>query len=256
MSGIADLQSWARKQGSPVNLGLIASIIAVALLFWFTNSKGLPDMMLGVDSHQRPWSFITYGWAMMPFSSGLSIAFFAFLMIWLFMCGSFVEREMGSTRYAAFWFIATVLIGLSIWTGMSLMNAKAIIGSAYLPVSAITMLWCARNQTTTIMLYGVIPLSGKWLAVLDLVIIFLLYGNGYPLLGAFAIAPLIGFYLYGLGRVPGVSYLHAPKQVQATRAQARYDQTYYDDVKKREQEREERERLRKLFEGSLKDEDQ
>ncbi len=256
MSGIADLQSWARKQASPVNLGLIASMVAVALLFWFTRAKNLPELLIGIESHQRPWSFLTYPWAQMPFTDGLSLIFFVFLMMWLFMSGSFVEREMGSVRYAGFWFVSAALIGLVLWAGMNLLNARVALGGAFLPVSAVTMLWCARNQTTTIMLYGFIPLTGKLLAVVDIIIVILLYGNGYPLLGAFACAPLVLAYFYGLDKLPGLSYAGAPKQaVQATRAQARYGEKYYDDVKKREQERDERERLRKLFEGSGNEDD-
>ncbi|MEZ0324737.1 MAG: hypothetical protein ACAH95_02435 [Fimbriimonas sp.] len=255
MSGIADFQSWYRKQGSPVNMGLIASIVSASLLFWFTRSKGVDNFLLAVDSHERPWSFFTYAWTSMPFSNGLAIACFAFLMIWLFMCGNFVEREMGSARYAGFWFVSTTVIGLVLWTGINLMNARVAFGAAYLPISAVTMLWCARNQTTTILLYGFIPLSGKWLAIVDLIIIFLIYGNGYPLLGLFAVAPLILAYFYGFGKLPALSYRAAPREVHATRAQKQYKQSYYDDVKKREMEREERERLRKLFEGSLKDDE-
>ena len=33
----------------------------------------------------------------------------------------------------------------------------------------------------------------------------------------------------------------------------RYDKSYYEEVQRREKDRDERERLRKLFEGSLKD---
>ena len=111
------------------------------------------------------------------------------------------------------------------------------------------MLWCARNQTTTIMLYGIIPLTGKWLAIIDVIIVILIYGNGYPLLGVFAAAPLVLAYLYALERLPGLGYQVTRQEVQATRAQARYNESYYEEVRKREQEREERERLRKLFEG-------
>jgi hypothetical protein len=230
-------------------------MVLMALLFWFTRSKNMGEFAITLASHEKPWSFLTYPWAQMPFTDGLSLIFFVFLMMWMFMCGNFVEHEMGSARYAAFWFVSTALIAIFLWAGMHLLNANAVFGGAYLPVSAVTMLWCARNQTTTIMLYGIIPLTGKWLAIVDLVIILLLYGNGNPLLGAIACVPLVLAYLYGLEKFPGLSYRGVPKAVHATRAQSRYKEEYFDEVKDRERERQERERLRKLFEGSLNDDE-
>jgi signal transduction histidine kinase len=249
MAAVDDLRSWARKQGAPANLAIMASIVATALLFWFTNYKSAQNFGVAIDSHLRPWSFLVYPWINMPFTGGLELIFFVFLMMWLFMTGSFVEREIGSVRYGVIWLIASAIIGLSYWVGTQVLNFPGMLLGAFLPVSAVTMLWCARNQTTTIMLYGIIPLSGKWLAVVDVVAVLLLFGNGAALQGVFAALPLVGLYLYALDRIPGLAYRPAPRPTQATRAQARYDDRYYDDVKKREQEREERERLRKLFEG-------
>ena len=251
----SDFKTWARSQKAPVNLTIMGLLIACALLFWFTAAKGIENFMLGADSHQRPWSFFTYAFAEMPFASGLSLMFFVFMLLWLYSFGGTVEREMGSARYAAFFAIATVVMGLVLWGGLNLVTVNRLVGAAFLPILMVTQVWCARNMTSTIMIYGLIPVSGKWLAVLNVIIVILLYGLGAPLLGVIAAVPLVLAFFFGAERIPGLNYRGVPKQVQATRAQARYDDKYYDDVRKREKEREERERLRKLFEGSLKDDD-
>jgi hypothetical protein len=253
MPVVQDLQGWSRRQNAPVTIAVIASLVATALLFWFTRGKSMQQFMIGWDSHARPWSFLTYAWMNEPFGGGLSLMFFVFLLMWFYSFGTVVERDLGMRSYLVLWFVSTLVTGVFLWLGMQVLHVDGIFGGAYLPVSAVTMVWCARYPNTSIMLYGIVPVPGRWLAVIDVVIVVLLYGNGLPLLGVFAAAPLALAYLYGLGKLP-FRYQARVEEKQATRAQARYGEKYYDDVKKREQEREEKERLRKLFEGSLDDE--
>ena len=254
MPALQDFQGWTRRQNAPVTIGVIASLVVAALLFWFTRGESMRAFMIGWDSHARPWSFLTYAWMQMPFGDGLTLMFFVFLMMWLFSFGSVVEKDLGSRGFAVLWFASTVVTGVVLWVGMQILHVDVMYGGAYLPVSAVTMVWCARYPNTSIMLYGIIPVPGRWLALIDVIIVILIYGSGIPLLGVFAAAPLGLAYAYGLGKLPRLGYRQHVEEKHATRAQARYGESYYDDVKKREQEREEKERLRKLFEGSLDDE--
>jgi membrane associated rhomboid family serine protease len=254
MGAINDLKSWSKQQGAPVTLGIVFSVVASALILWFTRAKGMESLRLSSLSNEQPWTFFTYPWSQMPFADGLSLMFFVFLMMWLFSFGAPVERMMGSRRYAIFCAASIVGTGLVAWLGMLVLGINRPIGDAYLLASAITMVWCARNMTQVVMLNGFIPLSGKWLAVVDTVVLVLLYGFPVPLFGVICALPLVFVFLYASGRIPWLSIEPQRREVHATRAQARYKESYYDDVRKREQERDERERLRKLFESSL-DED-
>ena len=74
------MSGWARQQGRPATLAIIASFIAVSLFFWFTQSKGIEQLALTINSHERPWSLAAYPWALMPFSDPFGILFFVFAL--------------------------------------------------------------------------------------------------------------------------------------------------------------------------------
>jgi hypothetical protein len=62
-------------------------------------------------------------------------------------------------------------------------------------------------------------------------------------------------YLFASGRIPWLPYAGPSTKYKPSKAQRAREQTFFDDVRKREQERTERERLRKLFESSFDDND-
>jgi hypothetical protein len=253
--------SWYRRQAAPITIGIIASLIVFAFVWWFTGAKGMENIVLGPGWQQRPWTLFTYPWAEMPFTDGLSILFFVFLIMWMFWVGGSAEHDLGPTKYAVLWISMILLPALFI--GLLGPMVGKVYGAAgtSLPVAAITMVWCVRNPAQTIMIWGIIPLSGRWLGWITVASTILLAGFGNPLMGvicalhlavaaAFA-ANMIPFWTYSRG---GSSF-GKPKITDRPylKKSERMDKGYYDDVKKREKEREERERLRKLFESSLDD---
>jgi hypothetical protein len=76
-----------------------------------------------------------------------------------------------------------------------------------------------------------------------------------PLLGAFACIHLIIAYYFAANRFEAVPYRQGEGRVNPARMKAteKKDKSYFEEVRKREQERAERERLRKLFEDSMED---
>jgi membrane associated rhomboid family serine protease len=254
MAAIDDLKSWSRSQGAPATIGLLASFIVTALFFWFSQMRGADLLMVTPDSLVRPWSFFTYPWTANPLA-GYGLLFFIFFLMWMFWVGTSLERQMGSKMYILLWFIIVLISGITMWLGALLLNINAGLGGPYLPVSALSVVWCARNQTAIIRLWGILPLSGKWLALLLAGMTFFSFGTGVPLYGAIALIPLALGWFYGLGKLPQLEARRGREKVRTTRGQVAYDDTYFTDVQRREKEREERERLRKLFEGSLSDDE-
>jgi hypothetical protein len=254
-----DIKGWARQQSAPVTVAIIASLIVAALTLWFLNLRGMESIVFTDDWPSRPWTVLTYPWAYMPLGSGFSIICFVFLIMWMIWIGMSVEREMGSGRYALFMLAMTVLPALILWTGAKALNTHLALMEPWMPEAAMTIAWCTRNQSAVINMYGILPLSGKWLGWLTVVITLFSMGLGNPVLGALACLHLAVAWAFAADRLPlafaGGVRRAKKDEVQATRAQARYDETYYDEVRKREKEREERERLRKLFESSLNDEE-
>jgi hypothetical protein len=61
--------------------------------------------------------------------------------------------------------------------------------------------------------------------------------------------------MFAVNKLPGLSYSKPVFKAAPSKAQIAKENRFYDDVRRREQERAEKERLRKLFEGSIKDDD-
>ena len=126
--------------------------------------------------------------------------------------------------------------------------------SSLIPIGALTVAWGVRNQTACVRLWAIIPITGKWIAILEAFLVLFVMGESAPLVGVFALVPLGVAWAYAANGIPGLSFgPTTPRVSRAAKANERRDQSYYDDVFRRAKEREERERLRKLFEDSLED---
>jgi hypothetical protein len=253
MRGWQDYAHRARRTGAPATVGIIVLLILSFLFAWlFVPRGGTLALALGPDLLSRPWSLLTFPFA--DTGDGRGLIWFLFLLYWFWWVGSSMEFDNGSKKLVGFWLAMTVLFAASLWIGMMLLNARVDVFGAGLPVAALTVAWGTRNQNQFIRLMFLIPIQGKWLAILATVLVFFGYGTGAPLMGVFAIAPLALAHLYAANRLP-IPYGRSYSPSRPTKVQQQRDQKYFDDVKRREQERAERERLRKLFEGSMKDDD-
>jgi membrane associated rhomboid family serine protease len=258
MAVFDEINKWLRTRAAPFTVTLLGSLVASSILVSATRLKGLESLVLATGSISHPWSFLTYPWVYMPFGNGMALLVAVFLMIWLFQVGADVEREMGTFRFAAFWF-AVILIGaVSLCITASAASERFVVVGPYLPLAALTVAWSVRNRSSVVMLYGVIPISGKFFGWAAAVLILIMFGASTLPLGVAACVPLFAAYLFADDRIPALSFATTgirlpgrrirPNQKEATtRGQVMYDQAYFDDVKRREIERAERERLKKLF---------
>jgi membrane associated rhomboid family serine protease len=253
-------RSWYRRQAAPITIGIIASMIVFAFVWWISSMKGIENFVLMSGWQGKPWTLFTYPWADTPFYSGIRILCFVFLAMWMFFTGGSVERDLGPTKYSLLWLVMILLPALFIVLLGPLVKTVAAMGM-WLPEAGITVVWCVRNPTSQIMLYGLIPLSGRILAWVTIAVTILLSGFGNPLFGFIASLHLAAAWAYAANWIPFWSYSHGGGSFGKAKLSdrpnlkksERLDKSYYDDVKKREKEREERERLRKLFEGSISD---
>lgn len=259
MGLIDDIRDWTRKNGAPVTVLLVVSLVVTSLIFWFTRAQGLDEVILRSERPGSIWSYLTYPWASDPFVNGLTMMFYACLLYWLIQVGTQIEREMGSGQFLILWFAATALAGFVIMAGGKACNAQFAIGGPYLSESAITLVWCVRNRSMVVMLFGFIPVSGFWLGWATVVTVLLLYGASAPVIGVLACVHLGAAALYAADRIPFLPYANSPvslgtskkprrnEKEATTRGQVRYDDSYFDEVKRREEARKEQERLKKLL---------
>lgn len=263
---IDDTRNWMASKKMPVTIGICASQIVLVLFWWFLHYRNIDRFVFALDGFRHPWTLITYPWAWAPLASTLGPLWFAVALGMMVRFGGEIEKSMGSARYAAFVTVVTalpaIILGLAAMAlGISGgLVPQPILYGPWVPGAAVLVAWCARNRKAQMNLWGVLPLPATWLAILVSAGVLFTVGDGYPLLGVFACLHLILAWFFALDRLP-IEFEGrrvAPKRApEATiRGGVKYDESYYAEVKKREQEREERERLRKLFGESLEDDGQ
>jgi hypothetical protein len=199
------------------------------------------------------WTLFTY-----PFSFILDRVFWFALALWvLFQFQRDLERRIGSGGVLAFFFAVTFLGGLGFFVGTQLFPHPQAFLSLNLPLDVIVFTWCLVNPGSQIMLFAVIPIPTRVLMWLCVAALIIEHGWMSPLVGFFAALPLPLAWLYATDRIPFLRFGAVPDLTPKREAkkQAKEFGHFMDDVKRRERERAEKERLRKLFEDSLTDED-
>lgn len=236
-----------RRVPYPATYGLIALLSLTFLIQWFSGNFTLFEwMMLGSgELGQKPWSLITY-----PFIQGGPFFWFLIQLLWLYSIGTFVERDLGVTRMLLVWAISTVIGGLMFVLGHALSSSGGILAGALIPISTLTVLWAARYPQMETRIWGILPVKAMWIGWIAAGVILFDLGKP-PVVGVTCLVPLALAWAFAAGKLP-LAYGSAPLRKKKLGPRGRvYKEEYYDDVKRREVDRKERERLRKLFEDSL-----
>ena len=247
-----NLQSSIRRHGAPATVAILVLAGANFLASWVS---GGGDWNAYLQFHAQfaarfPWSILTYPIGANP-ADIIGVFFMAY---WMWIIGATVERDLGTGRFLAFFGAMTAVPALMMWICYAAFGFSAPLYGLYLPVAGITIAWAARNPNVSMLFMLIIPIQAKWLAWLTAALVVFSYGYPHPPVGLFAGVHLLLAYLYAANRIPFLSY---GKEVFTRKREGwtprEKDDKYLRDVKSREIERQERERLRKLFEGSLKD---
>ena len=238
----------AKQSGAPATTGLVALVAVSFLLSWMVRGP-FPQVLVFFPDQapQHPWTLLTYPFAID--AGGFVNA--AFSCLWLWSIGGSVERDLGSQRYVGFWLAASLLGSLAIWLGAMLARGNFAAFGGLIPISALTVVWGTRNASATVSLMFVLPVTGRWLAWISAAVVLFGVGAGNPMMGVLACIPLAAAYLFATDKIPGLSFRGGAPKRKGTDRQPRQDSQYYDEVRRREKTREERERLRKLFESSV-----
>lgn len=233
MIALAFLLAWAAGPGSSYQRALILAPASVA---------------------QQPWTLLSY---VLASAGGFAFIGTLFLCLWLWMIGQSQERDLGTPGLLILFAVATLIHSL-LWQLGSMVvpgGAGVPLYGAYLPVAFMTMAWAARNAEQVISFMFALQLKAKWLALITVGAVLFSSGAFVPLMGFFAIAPLGLGWLWGQGRLPGIPYGRTQVLKSEGKKRDREFDQYRESVRQREKDREERERLRKLFESSLQDDD-
>lgn len=238
--------NWLRRQNAPVTLGLIAVLVLFTFILPTLPSGVQGSLAFDAQWYGHPWSLLTYSF-IFPGGPGNLVGLF-FLAWWGLMIGGMVEREMSSRRYGIF--LAAVAIGspLVMWVGAMLFQSPVTIFGPFFIDAAVAVAWGTRFASLELRILGVLPIQARVIGWLFTIGLYLVYGIGNPVLGTFALLPLLAVWAFAENKLP---FAFGPRLIERTKAAGRgvvqYDEAYYDEVRKREQERAEKERLRKLL---------
>jgi membrane associated rhomboid family serine protease len=250
MSIFRDFGAASRRNAAPGTTVLVVAIIACFVIGWSV-MHDLPGNLLFEANpswlFSHPWSLVTY-----PFSDVQPVSIlFAALALWGF--GGQVERELSTARFIVVWLAFSALAALCLLVGAQLFHLNNVpLMTAWVPISMVLVMWGTRNPNTQMMFMFVIPIAGKWLAWLAAALVF--FAVPAPEVAPFAAIPCILAYFFAANKIAFLPYSRGDqKYIGKDKKWERYNKSYYEEVQRREKEREERERLRKLFEGSLND---
>ena len=229
---------------TPVTVGMAAIVVLGAVLTLGAPAGMIANFAFDGSIFPRLWTALTY-----PLVNNLGPIGLVFLPLWLLSVGGTVERDHTSPRFAILLGIIVILSWLPF-----LVMGKPLLG-ILIPNAALTAIWATRQPNACCMIFGLIPVKAKWIGWLGVASVLYSYGYGNLLMGALALISCLAAFLYASNRLP-IRYGYSqslggtPRQ---SKAQKDREDAYLNDVFLREQERAERERLRKLFEGSLED---
>lgn len=218
------------------------------LIAWLPGISATILTALGCNGRvDRPWTFLTYPFAID--GNGFGVLTLILTWLWFYWICSSLEATDKALNLVLYFFTYTLLGALFVPFMGRLLNMPTVVTGIMLPVSALTCLWCSRNQQAEVRLMMMIPVSGRIMAIVSTVLVAIMYGTNYPLLGLLAAVPCaIGWFQGSWQPINSTKKkVNLGRGIKSSNPQA--FEEYMSKVREKEKEREEKERLRKLFEG-------
>lgn len=223
-----------KQSGAPFSTGVLV-VLGVSFLLHALKVLDPGSLVLqGVG-----WQVATY-WLVVPASpSGIITLVFAALV--LLSGGGQLERDAGTQQTALVFGAGVALTAIGFLIG-SAFAPGALLGP-WPPIIALLIGWALRRPTARLLVLGLFPVSAGTVAlVAPLIAAGSVAGSLPAALGA--ILGLYGVYFWQ----SKFSGYRAPSKPQGpSKAQKARDEAYFDRVRQREKDREEREKLAKLF---------
>ncbi|MBL8047367.1 MAG: hypothetical protein JNJ45_01670 [Chthonomonas sp.] len=229
---------------SPVTFTLLG-LVFLTFLMSMVRVPGLSEA-LALTPDGKPWTFLTYPLA--PVFSGSSLFWLILSGVWMWMFGAQVEARNGwkGALLASVGF--ATLVGLCVFVGAKTLNTYFQLGGPFELGVGFAIVWGLQNRTAKINLFCVLPLSGLLFAGLSCLLLFFRMMDFHPALGLFTLPALGITYFVVQSQRSGAGGVRLDR---AARNKAKNTRNILDAAADRQKEREERDKLRQLFERSL-----
>jgi membrane associated rhomboid family serine protease len=239
-----------RKQTSAL-IGILITLGVGFLLCWIPQTG---DWMIKNLAFQgdiaKIWQLVTF-----PFvTPGFGLISFLFGMLWLYFFCRFIEQDLGDRGFLIAFAAGSALLGLTAWLATIATGTPKMLYGTFSLSAFLTIIACARRPAEEICLWAVIRLKFFWIGLIMVAALVIENGVQNPVAGLIFLLPAALAWAYGDNRIPFLRYGKAlATPANQKKAENRQFDQFYGKVRDRAKEREERERLRKLFEGSIKD---
>lgn len=232
------VSSFFRRNSAPVSMALLLFAGLSFVYTWLDTSRSFVDLIFFPEyAFSRPWTWVTYTVANRDFFAVL------FVMFALYFFAMPMERRWGSAKLGLILLGWTLLLPLSMVMAELLLSKGQPVYSLAVPAACIVVAWGTAYPNQQVLLWGILPILGKWIALIAGLGVVFAYGVNDPVVGVFGgLAPLSAWAVAsGKLRIP-------QPRVRPKRAEGDYRGF---DLDKRMQTELERRRLKELFERSM-----
>lgn len=191
----------------PITWALIAANAATFLADFVARAPVERLAFLPSEFLARPWTAFTYP---LLGSGNILWLLLGSYIFWLF--GGSLERAWRWRDYAIFVVMSTVVPAISVWLGSAVVGWGMPLAGLWLPVAAATVAWAAVNPSERVLLYFMIPVPARWLAVIA--VAFVVFSVQFPM-GVLAAAGCgVAWWYARSGRYGGLSFRRSPARVR------------------------------------------
>ncbi|MGB9620638.1 MAG: rhomboid family intramembrane serine protease [Armatimonadota bacterium] len=197
---IEDFAYWLVQDRIPLVKGLI---LANALSF-FVIALAHPSVIVEYLAYAsnalagRPWIAVTYPLVgLYGDSSGIISLLFA--GYWLWVAGGSLERSWGTARFATYFVVMCALSAVGLYVGTLITGVPTAAAGLWLPLAGVTVAFAMNNPEQQILFFFVVPLKLKYLALLDVAILLIAYGQASLIVGITALVGCAYSYWYVRG---------------------------------------------------------
>jgi membrane associated rhomboid family serine protease len=199
----------------PITWTLLAANAVTFLLGFVGLGVAPPLALVAPRAPEAPWTILTYPLLGTGGVVGLLLGGY---MLWVF--GGSLERAWGRRDYLAFLVLVTAAPAVALWMGSLVTGRAAVLVGPWLPLAAAVVAWATINPHERLLVYLVIPVQARWLAVLAAVLAF--FAFPFPL-GVFALAGCGAAWWYAAGGRPRLSRLAPPRAGRPAAGRSRED---------------------------------
>jgi hypothetical protein len=189
------ISNYIRRSQIPATLSLIAVCVVLFLFNFFPphllSATPFFAFEIPIASKMELIALFTY-----PFLNDFLTTVFG--VMWLFWVGGSLERSWGSGKFLLFFLLMTPISGLGLVLGSTIFhshNVVFLLGGLWLPLTSVTVAWAAINPYVSILLYGLIPVQARWIAIFEVGVIYFVYYSSEPFMGLFVLAGALSAFL-------------------------------------------------------------